>query len=132
MMVVMTQSWACPVVTGRVPEMIAILGLTGSVGSVTWNVSGPVWRIVGRLLKPVAQARTTMGGEPSHGWWPFSKAVWVSQNCRQLVMSQMPEYWAGPAGTVPVSLAGWNAIRRKDLPGNGTGVPFASCSTVGT
>ena len=41
-MLVMTQSLAWPVVTGQVPEMIAILALTGSVGSVTWNVSGPV------------------------------------------------------------------------------------------
>ena len=64
----MTQSLACPVVTGRVPATIAILGLTGSVGSVTWNVSGPVCWIVGWLLKLLAQARTTSAGEASHRW----------------------------------------------------------------
>ena len=89
-MLVMTQSLACPVMTGRVPATIAILGLTGSVGSVTCNVSGPVCWIAGWLLKPLAQARTTSAGEASHGWSTFSKAVWDCQNCRQLVMSQMP------------------------------------------
>jgi hypothetical protein len=49
-MLVMTQILAWPVVTGRVPETIAILALTGSVGSVTWNVSEPVWRMMGWLL----------------------------------------------------------------------------------
>ena len=67
-MLVMTQSVACPVVTGRVPVTIAILGLTGSVGSVTWNVSGPVCWIVGWLLKLLAQARRTSAGEASHRW----------------------------------------------------------------
>jgi len=67
-MLVMTQSLACPVVTGRVPATIAILGLTGSVGSVTWNVSGPVCWIVGWLLKLLAQARRTSAGEASHRW----------------------------------------------------------------
>src|SRR5260221_9646838 len=89
-MLVMTQSRACPVVTGRVPETIAILGLTGSVGSVTWNVSGPTWRIAGLLLRLRAQARTTIGGEPRHRWCPLSKAVWNCQKCRQLVLSHIP------------------------------------------
>jgi hypothetical protein len=66
-MLVMTQSLAWPVVTGRVPETIAVLALMGSVGSVTWNVSGPVWRIAGWLLKVWAQAPTTSAEDSSHG-----------------------------------------------------------------
>jgi hypothetical protein len=67
-MLVMTQSLAWPVVTGRVPETIATLALTGAVGSVTWNVSGPVWRMAGWLLNVWAQAPTTNAGVSSHGW----------------------------------------------------------------
>src|SRR5271166_1540728 len=73
--------------TGRVPVTVS----TCPPGSVSLKVLASTWRMTGvvgqRLL---AQARTTISGLASQGWWPLSHEYCMAQYWGQLVASQMP------------------------------------------
>jgi hypothetical protein len=87
LILLMTQSWAAPTVTGRVPLIITCSPVRASETS---KVSGPVWATVGLVMCPAAQLWTTISGLASHGWWPSLKAACICQNRGQVVMFQIP------------------------------------------